>query len=55
MIGAHFNEFKGIDQWQKMWVEIAIIRYVSLKAIHAEIFKQIGAGPILRCLNSPRG
>ncbi len=38
---------KGIDQWEKRWADSGNIRYVSLLAILAEIFKQIGAGPIL--------
>jgi hypothetical protein len=40
---------KGIDQWEKRGGRgfSGFIRLVSLSAILAEIFKQIGAGPIL--------
>ncbi len=46
-----FMFFKGIDQWEKGWVESGRLKVVGsislLQAIHAEIFNQIGAGPIL--------
>jgi hypothetical protein len=37
---SRYCPFKGIDQWEKRWVELCINRKVSLQAIHAEIFKK---------------
>jgi len=38
---------KGIDQKEKGWDEFFIIRMVSLRTLHAGIFKRICADPIL--------
>ncbi len=37
---SRYCPFKGIDQWEKRWVERGINRKVSLQAIHGEIFKK---------------
>ncbi len=41
------QEIKGIDQWEKRWVDSGIIRWVSFQTILAAIFIQIHASPIL--------
>ncbi len=40
-------KLKGIDQWEKRWVDSSIIRKVSRQTILAVIFIQIYASPIL--------
>ncbi len=40
-----FITLKGIDQWEKRWVEFSIIRRVSLSAIYAEISNKLVQAP----------